>query len=151
MRRVSIPRQWSDVRIYSGVALDDGVTLLSSEEPAAAKIDIGKGVYLNRNTFVDASLSITIGEDTMIGPNCYITDHDHAYAPGARPADGTLTNQATRIGARVWLGAGVIVLKGVTIEDDCIIGAGSVVTRSIPANSVAVGVPAKVASSRVTD
>jgi acetyltransferase-like isoleucine patch superfamily enzyme len=80
----------------------------------------------------------------MIGPRCYITDHDHSHnstePPGAQP----LISAPTRIGARCWLGAHVIVLKGVTIGDGTVIGAGSVVTKSLPAGVIAVGNPARV-------
>lgn len=148
LRRIRVPRQWSDVRIRENAALDEGVVLLCSGDPAPAKIDIGPAVYLNRGVYIDASHSIVIEDDTMIGPNTYITDHDHAYAPGEAPGPGSLQSQPTRIGKRVWIGANVIVLKGVIIGDDVIVGAGSVVTRDVPARSIAVGTPARVIRTR---
>ncbi len=80
----------------------------------------------------------------MIGPFCYITDHDHAVSPGAAPSAGALISAPTRIGARCWIGAHVTILKGVTIGEGSVVGAGSVVTRSLPAGVVAVGNPARV-------
>ncbi|MGB8167502.1 MAG: acyltransferase [Chthoniobacteraceae bacterium] len=126
----------------SGAMLDRRVTLLATND--AARIVIGTNVYLNRDTFLDASELLEIGADTMIGPGCYLTDHDHVFnatdAPGALP----LVSAPTRIGARCWLGARVIVLKGVIIGDGTVVGAGAVVTKSLPARVVAVGNPARV-------
>ncbi len=103
------------------------------------KIVIGRAAYINRATMIDASERIEIGANCMIGPFCYITDHDHA----AGSAD-ELISKPTRIGERVWLGAHVTVLKGVSIGDGSVVGAGSVVTKSLPARVVAVGNPARV-------
>ena len=120
--------------------LDRGVVLLiSGESRGSEKIVIGQTAYLNRSTMIDASERIEIGEGAMIGPFCYITDHDHAIGS----ADD-LVSKPTRIGERCWLGAHVTVLKGVTIGDSTVVGAGSVVTKSLPARVVAVGNPARV-------
>lgn len=148
LRPIAIPRQWADVRIGRNVALDEGVVLLCSGEPATGKITLMENVYINRNSYIDASVKVEIGAETMIGPNCYITDHDHDYATGDAPGNGGLVSAATRIGRRVWLGAGVTVLKGVTIGDDALVGAGSVVTKDVPERAVAVGVPAKIFKER---
>ena len=126
----------------TGAMLDRRVTLLATSD--TARIAIGARTYLNRDAFIDASEAVEIGCDSMIGPGCYLTDHDHVFnttdAPGALP----LVSAPTTIGARCWLGARVIVLKGVTIGDGTVIGAGSVVTKSLPAGVVAVGNPARV-------
>lgn len=142
LRAVEIPRHPRGVTLAAGVALDRGVTLLLTG--AAARLVIGAGVYINRHTMLDASASIEVGEHAMIGPFCYITDHDHAVQPGAKPADGALVSAPVRIGARCWLGAHVTVLKGVSIGEGTVVGAGSVVTKSLPAGVIAVGNPARV-------
>jgi acetyltransferase-like isoleucine patch superfamily enzyme len=145
MRSVEIPRNFSDIELAAGCLLDRGVTLLCSGESLShPKIFIGAGTYINRQTFLDASLKITIGKECGIGPGCYITDHDHGTAADLPPLAQALISQPTQIGDRVWLGANVTVLKGVTIGDDAVIGAGSVVTKDIPAGAIAVGVPARV-------
>lgn len=145
MRQIEVPRNFNEIEIEAGASLDRGVVLLcSGESQPHPKIYIGTQTYINRNTFLDASLSITIGQQCAIGPNCYITDHDHGLEANLPPLEQPLISKPTCIGSRVWLGANVTILKGVTVGNDTVIGAGSVVTKDIPEGVVAVGVPAKV-------
>jgi len=145
MRQIEIPRNFSDIEIEADVALDRGVVLLcNGNSQPHPKIYIGTQTYINRNTFLDASFSIIIGRQCAIGPNCYITDHDHGTDSLLPPLEQPLIVKKTQLGDRVWLGANVTVLKGVTIGNDAVIGAGSVVTKDIPERAIAVGVPAKV-------
>lgn len=140
LRAIEIPRRHSEIRIAAGAQLDRGVVLLISGEPRdAEKIVIGRAAYVNRATMIDASESIEIGANAMIGPFCYITDHDHVVGS----ADD-LVSKPTRIGERCWIGAHVTILKGVTIGEDSVVGAGSVVTKSLPPRVIAVGNPARV-------
>jgi acetyltransferase-like isoleucine patch superfamily enzyme len=142
LRAIEIPRRSRGITLYDGAALDRGVTLLAVSDDA--RIVIGRRCYLNRHTMIDANGLVEIGDDVMIGPFCYITDHDHAVARAAAPAAGALFTDPTRIGSRAWLGAHVSVLKGITIGEGTVVGAGSVVTRSLPAGVIAVGNPARV-------
>jgi acetyltransferase-like isoleucine patch superfamily enzyme len=145
MREVDIPRNFQQIELGLGCSLDRGVTLVCSGESLShPKIYIGASTYINRNTFLDASLSIVIGQACAIGPGCYITDHDHGMRSDLPPLKQPLVSQPTCIGNHVWIGANVTILKGVTIGDGAVIGAGSVVTKDIAANELAVGVPAKV-------
>jgi acetyltransferase-like isoleucine patch superfamily enzyme len=145
MRQIEIPRNFSEIEIESSCAFDRGVVLLCSGQAGLRpKISIGSGTYVNRNSFIDASLSVKIGRQCAIGPDCYITDHDHSHEPGLAPLAQPLISKPTCIGDQVWLGAKVVVLKGVTIGDEVVVGAGSVVTKDIPAGAVAVGNPARV-------
>ena len=140
LRAIEIPRGYCDIRLADGVALDRGVVLLiSGQSRGAEKIAIGRTAYINRLTMIDASERIEIGANAMIGPFCYITDHDHVIG-----SSDALVSEPTRIGERCWLGAHVTVLKGVSIGDDTVIGAGSVVTKSLPPRVIAVGNPARV-------
>ena len=149
MREVDIPRNFNDIEIESACALDQGVTLLCSGEPLAhPKIYIGADTYINRNTFLDATLSLTIGQQCGIGPGCYLTDHDHGLDLALPPLGQPMVSQPTKIGDRVWIGANVTILKGVTVGDDAVVGAGSVVTKDIPEKAIAVGNPAKVIKYR---
>ncbi len=106
-------------------------------------IYMGKNVYVNFNaTFVDDA-NIYIGDNTMLGPNVVIATAGHPINPELRERV-TQYNAEVHIGKNVWLGAGVVVLPGVTIGDNSVIGAGSIVTKDIPANVVAVGNPCRV-------
>lgn len=103
----------------------------------------GDHVYANFNlTLVDDG-DIYIGSYTMLGPNVVLASAGHPVRPDLRRKQAQY-NLPVRIGENAWLGAGVIVLPGVTIGDNSVIGAGSVVTKDIPANVVAVGNPCRV-------
>ena len=145
LRAIEIPRHHRAIRIGDGAALDRGTVLLvTGAATGAEKIVIGRQAYVNRSTMIDASERIEIGAKCMIGPFCYITDHDHRFGGGIDLGSGDFVAAPTRIGERCWLGAHVTVLKGVTIGEGSVIGAGSVVTKSLPPNVVAVGNPARV-------
>jgi acetyltransferase-like isoleucine patch superfamily enzyme len=92
---------------------------------------------------IDASQQIEIGENCMIGPYCYIADHDHGGDPAVPMNQQPLVGKPARIERDVWLGAHVCVLKGVTIGDGAIVGAGAVVTRDVPLGAKMAGVPAR--------
>ena len=106
-------------------------------------VHFGKRVYANFNlTLVDDS-HIYVGDYTMIGPNVTIATAGHPILPELREKNYQY-NMPVHIGKNCWLGAGVVILPGVTIGDNTVIGAGSIVTKDIPANVVAVGNPCKV-------
>lgn len=103
----------------------------------------GKKVYANFNlTCVDDS-HVYVGDHTMIGPNVTLATAGHPICPELREEEYQY-NLAVHVGRNCWLGAGVIVLPGVTIGDNTVIGAGSVVTKDIPSGVVAVGNPCQV-------
>ncbi len=105
-------------------------------------ISVGDGCYFNYGTtFVD-DYKITIGNNVMFGPNVTICTTGHPLHPDHR-LDG-MYSLPVNIGDGVWIGAGAIILPGVTIGENTVIGAGSVVTKDIPANVLAVGSPCKV-------
>ena len=106
-------------------------------------VHFGKGVYANFNLTLVDDTHIYIGDYTMLGPNVVIATAGHPILPELRPL-AYQYNMPVHIGKNCWLGAGVIVLPGVTIGDNTVIGAGSVVTKDIPANVVAVGNPCRV-------
>lgn len=148
--KIDLPRNAWAFQLKNGVALDNGVVLLftiTNQTSRTPCVLIGENVYVNRYTVIDASSYLEIGRDTMIGPHCYITDHDHGFSVGGRPGAAGLVNAPTKIGERCWLGAGVIVLKGVEIGSGTVVAAGAVVTRSLPEDVVAAGVPARIVKS----
>ena len=103
----------------------------------------GKNVYANFNLTCVDDTDIYVGEYTMLGPNVVLASAGHPILPELREKIYQY-NMPVRIGRNCWLGAGVIVLPGVTIGDGTVIGAGSVVTKDIPAGVVAVGNPCRV-------
>lgn len=115
-------------------------------------VDYGEHLHIGARTFVNYNLTaldvatITIGEDCQLGPNVQLLTPTHPVEPGPR-RDKLEAAKPITIGNNVWLGGGVIVCPGVTIGDDSVIGAGSVVTRDIPAGVLAVGNPARVLRS----
>jgi len=143
LQRISVPRQWSDITLEKGVCLDEGVVLICSGRPKQDKLVIRAGTYVNRYTTLDACERVEIGGNCMIGPQCYIADANHGTALGVLVKDQLMEPQPVIIEDDVWMGAGVIVLRGVRIGRGAVIGAGTVVTRDVPANAVVVGVPAR--------
>ena len=110
---------------------------------AGAYVHFGKNVYANFNlTLVDDG-HIYVGDYTMIGPNVTIATAGHPILPELREK-GYQYNMEVHIGKNCWLGSGVVVLPGVTIGDNVVVGAGSIVTKDLPSNVVAVGNPCRV-------
>ena len=111
--------------------------------------DYGKQIRVGKRFFANFCLTIldealvTFGDDCFVGPNVSIYTACHSTNPVERNTRQEWAKPVT-IGNNVWIGGSVTILAGVTIGDKCTIGAGSVVTRDIPANSVAVGNPARV-------
>jgi acetyltransferase-like isoleucine patch superfamily enzyme len=112
---------------------------------------IGSVTYVNRFTMFDASDSIVVGGNCLIGSFCYITDHDHGIAPFSSIGVQPLVGSPVRIGSGVWIGAGAIILKGVTIGNGAVIGAGAVVNRDVKTGEKVAGVPARTIGSRVPE
>ncbi len=106
-------------------------------------ITAGKGFYINHNCVILDCAPVTFGDKVLIGPNCGFYTAIHPILAEER---ATLIESAKPItvGSNVWIGGNVTVLPGVTIGDNTVIGAGSVVTKDIPSNSVAVGNPCRV-------
>ena len=106
-------------------------------------VHFGKQVYANFNLTLVDDTHIYVGDYTMIGPNVIIATGGHPILPQLRQ-QAYQYNAPVHIGKNCWLGAGVIVVPGVSIGDNTVIGAGSVVTKDIPANVVAVDNPCRV-------
>jgi serine acetyltransferase len=142
LERVSIPRNHGGLTLLPGVALDDGVVILLTHKRAI--VEIGRNCYINRHTMLDVSEELRIGDECMVGPFCYLTDHDHTFGGGIAPGASELISRPTHIGERCWIGAHATILKGVTIGNGTVVGAGSVVTKSLPEGVVAAGNPAQI-------
>ena len=103
----------------------------------------GNDVYANFNLTLVDDTDIYVGDNVMFAPNVTIATAGHPIEPELRKKQ-TQFNLPVRIGNNVWIGAQTVILPGVTIGDNTVIGAGSVVTKNIPANCVAFGNPCKV-------
>lgn len=106
-------------------------------------VHFGNNVYANFNLTLVDDTHIYVGDYTLFGPNVTVATAAHPITPELR-MPVTQYNLPVHIGKNCWIGAGAIIVPGVTIGDNTVIGAGSVVTKDIPANVVAVGNPCKV-------
>lgn len=110
-------------------------------------ITMGDNCQIGDNVHLVSSGCVEIGNDCLFASKVFISDTSHgAYGPDtplSAPAERKLTAEGVRIGDRVWLGENVCVLPGVSIGDGTIVGAGGIVTRSLPDNVIAVGAPAQ--------
>lgn len=112
-------------------------------------LTIGDKSVLARDISINSYLDIEIGACALIGDRVYISDFDHRFADRGLPIkDQGIAKSRVRIGPDVWLGTKVTVCRGVAIGEGCVVGANSVVTRDLPAFSVAVGAPARVIKYR---
>lgn len=111
-----------------------------------ARIRIGEGCFLNRETMLAASELIEIGDHVMFANGCFVGDSDHRYDDPTMPVtwQGFDLKGPVRIGDNCWFGVNCVITGGVTIGERCVVGANSVVTRDLPAGVIAAGVPAKV-------
>ena len=107
-------------------------------------IHLGKNFYANHNCVILDCAKVTFGDHVMVGPNCGFYTACH---PIEQRREGVEFARPITVGNDVWFGGSCTVLPGVTIGDGCVIGAGSVVTRDIPANTVAAGNPCRVLRS----
>ena len=106
-------------------------------------VHFGKNVYANFNLTLVDDTHIYVGDCTMFGPNVTVATAGHPILPQLR-AQGYQYNASVHIGKNCWIGAGAILLPGVTLGDNVVVGAGSVVTKDLPDNVVAVGNPCRV-------
>ncbi|MDQ8730828.1 sugar O-acetyltransferase [Bradyrhizobium sp. LHD-71] len=108
-------------------------------------IRIGSRVFINQNCTFYALAEIAIGDDVMIGPNVSLITSEHPVAPSQRRA--YLLGRPITIEKGVWIAAGATVIGGVTVGENSVVAAGSVVTRDVPANTLVGGNPARVIRS----
>lgn len=113
------------------------------------QLSVGARTILGHHCTIASHRSIRIGNDCLIAEMVSIRDHDHRFGRLDMPTrEQGMTCAPVKIGNNVWLGAKVTVVKGVTIGDNVVVGANAVVTRDIPANAVAMGIPARVVRMR---
>lgn len=135
-----------------GLWLEAVTAYASAGQKFSPQLILGDHVSVGEYVHIGCNHRIAIGDDVLMGSKIYITDHNHgvyrgenADSPAIPPADRRLTEgESVEIGARCWIGEFVTILPGVTIGEGSIIGSHSTVTHDIPANSIAVGSPARV-------
>ena len=121
----------------------------STEIRPPLHVDYGSNISVGSRCFANFGLvaldvaPITIGDDVQIGPGVQLLTPTHPVEPGPR-RDKWESAQPVTIGDNVWLGGGVVVLPGVSVGDDTVVGAGAVVSRDLPAGVVALGSPARI-------
>jgi len=131
----------ANVRIADGCILQDNVYIRAG---AQGSVVFNRGCMINSFARFFGHGGIELGEDTQIGPGVTITTTQHDYDQPDLPE---IFKKVT-LGKRVWVGASSTILPGITIGDNSVIGAGSVVTKDLPPDSIAVGVPAKIIKMR---
>ena len=112
-------------------------------------ITIGHRTGIGARAFLAGQGGISIGNDVITGPNLQVFSENHNFSDlSLTIKEQGVKRQATTIGNNCWIGGGVTILAGVSIGDGCVIAAGSVVTKSVPANYVVAGVPARIIKKR---
>ncbi len=110
-----------------------------------SKLSIGNNVSINRNCVINAGGEVEIGNDVLIGPNVTIYSQNHNFnKKNVLFRLQGYTTKKTTIKNNIWIASNVTILPGVTIEDNCVIGANSLVNKDIPKNSLAVGNPVRI-------
>jgi acetyltransferase-like isoleucine patch superfamily enzyme len=157
------------IHIGSNVVVDDNC-LIDAKGETNRGIRIGDGVFIGRNTILsckngDIELAdganlgfncevfsasrVTIGRSVLMAAYGYVIGGSHDFSDPSKPVlEQTRTSAGVTIGDGVWMGAGAKILDGVAIGDGAVIGAGAVVRESVPASAIAVGIPARVVSTR---
>jgi acetyltransferase-like isoleucine patch superfamily enzyme len=129
--------------IGAGTLLEPGCWLTLAP---GGRIEIGAGCFLNRNTMLAAQSEIVIGDHVMFANGCFVGDAEHRFDDPETPVtwQGFSSKGAVLIGSNCWFGVNCAVTSGVTIGERCVIGANSVVSRDLPAGTIAAGAPARV-------
>lgn len=139
-------RERRRMTVGSGTKIAPNISICHGE-----RVRLGRDCHIGAHSYLWAgptSGQIIIGDCVSLAPEVFITASDYRFVAGKPFRQQPRRERDVVIGSDVWLGARVIVTAGVTIGNGCIVGAGAVVTRDLPANSIAVGVPARVVAER---
>jgi len=139
-----------DASRSKGVILGDQVTLnrYSYVQGGDGGVRLGNHVEINNFSIINGTGGVDIGDDTLIGPGVRIISYQHQYSAGQLIRTQSAEKGSIRIGHDCWIGANAVILAGITIGNGSVVGAGAVVTRDVPENQIAFGVPARIIVSR---
>jgi acetyltransferase-like isoleucine patch superfamily enzyme len=132
---------YGDLEIGEDVILSDGCSL---QVGPSGRLVLGDHVFVGRNSVVVATELVEIGSDTLVAEHCTIRDQNHHLVAEVRMREVAAVSGPVCIASKVWIGAGVRVLKGAKIGEGTVVAANAVITGEIPARVVAGGIPAKV-------
>ena len=153
LRRKLMVNRPQAIQIGSRVAIMDQFVLADLRPGIGGdpKIIIGDGCTILFRFQCNAAERVQIGRNVLIAANVLITDSDHVVEPGGAPVtvNGKYVSRPVKVEDNCWIGQNAVILKGVTVGHDSIIGANSVVTRDVPCCSVAAGNPARIIKSLV--
>ena len=141
-------RERRKLQLGRGTGISPNVSFRNGE-----RISMGRDCHVGERCYLwagDSSGKIIMGDYVSLAPEVFITASDYKFEAGKPFRQQPKKERDIRIGNDVWLGARVVVTAGVTIGDGCIVGAGAVVTKDLPAGSIAAGVPARVIGTRET-
>jgi acetyltransferase-like isoleucine patch superfamily enzyme len=142
---VRIRKSGGSIAVGNFVRFEEGCKIaVVSRESTRASLTIGAFSTIGARTLINVMQQVTIGDHCLIAWDCDIMDTDFHHIDIGDDAPALPRTAPVRIGNNVWVGAHSIILKGVTIGDNSVIAAGSVVTRDVPGNSLAGGNPARV-------
>jgi acetyltransferase-like isoleucine patch superfamily enzyme len=139
-------RERRKLSVGKGTGISPNVSFRNGE-----RITMGRDCHVGERCYLwagDTTGQIILGDFVSLAPEVFITASDYKFETGKPFRQQPKNERDIRIGNDVWLGAQVVVTAGVTIGDGCIVGAGAVVTKDLPAGSIAAGVPARVIGKR---
>jgi acetyltransferase-like isoleucine patch superfamily enzyme len=143
--RVVVDRPWA-LCIGSRATIEDDVYFKIVAD--RARLDIGKYTFIGKGCEFDVLESVAIGDNTLIAPGCFITDHDHGTDMQTNIDTQPCVAAPVSIGKDVWLGAKCIILPGITVANGAVVGANAVVTKNVAEMDIVAGVPARKIGSR---
>lgn len=148
IRPIAVIREPSGVVVGKGVTIREGLWLnnANGRDDGEPTVVIGDEAYIGRGVHINAKREVVIESGVLIADHVYIGDDSHVFKDRSRTisSQGTVFRGAVRIGSGAWLGHGVVVLPGVRIGRNAIVGANAVVTRDVPDYAIAAGVPAQI-------
>ena len=143
---VDIPQRGGSIVIGPRVLL---CRLVEFSVPPGGQLIIEEGAFIGRGVVVSAHCRVTIGKDTMIAEFVSIHDNDHKVSNPDRPiAEQGFLSQPLEIGRNCWIGAKAVLVRRSGMGDRCVLGAGAVLTKPLPPDSMAAGVPAQIMKQR---